>query len=202
MSHVKRTAPLSIFIFLSFITVLAQQHTAVHSDSVTWVNVTPANGGFTVLMPAKPFESVEPVASRPGVMNHTLWLETKLASYVVSYVEFPEDVTDPVLIKEILDRGREGGIRSSEAELKSETEIKLKGYFGREWSLKLPEGVLATARAYWVKRRLYQTLFLTSPKASDTPEAVKLRQEAATKFLDSFTLVDSVSISRGRTSEY
>jgi len=117
-------------------------------------------------------------------------LETKLAGYVVSYVVFSDDVTDPARIKDLLDRGREGGLASSGATLKSEKEIKLNDYFGREWLMELPSGLSATARAYWVKRRLFQTVFVTTPKSDDSPETKRLRQEAATKFLDSFTLSD------------
>jgi len=183
----KRTIFLSVLISLSFITVLAQQP-QVHTESGAWINIVPDNAGFTVLMPAKPSEKVDQVEGHPGVQNHTLTLETKLAGYVLSYVEFPEEVTDPVQIKAMLDRGRDGGVAASGGELSSEREIKLKGYFGREWSVKIPGGFLATARAYWVKRRLYQTVFVIIPSASEPPEITKLRQEAATKFLDSFTL--------------
>jgi hypothetical protein len=177
MSHVKRTILLSIFISISSATVLAQQSpppAVVHVESGTWINVAPANAGFTVLMPAKPSEKVEPMEGHPGVENHIL-------------------ITDPDAIKVLLDNGREGGIASSKAELSSEKEIKLNEYFGREWVMKLPEGLLATARAYWVKRRLYQTVFVIGPNASDPPEVTKLRQEVATKFLDSFTLSGDVS---------
>ena len=193
MSHVKITILLSIFISLSFITVLAQQQPAAYAESATWVNVAPADAGFAVLMPSKPSEKGEAVEGHPGVANHLMTLETKLAGYVVSYVQFPDDVTDPVAIKVMLDRGREGGITASKGELKSEKEIKLNGYFGREWVMELPGGLFATARAYWVKRRLYQTVFVTAPNASDPPEVIKLRREVATKFLDSFTLSGEVS---------
>lgn len=184
----KRAILLTTFISLSFITVLAQQQPAAHPESGTWISLVPDNAGFTVLVPAKPSEEVEPMKGHPGVENHTLTLETKLAGYVVSFIEFPDNITDPDLIKEMLDRGREGGLAASRGELSSEKEIKINGYFGREWTMKLPGGFLATARAYWVKRRLYQTVFVINPSASDPPEVAKLRQEAATKFLDSFTL--------------
>jgi hypothetical protein len=115
-------------------------------------------------------------------------LETKLAGYVVSYVEFPDEITDPEAIKEMLDRGREGGIASSKATLTGEKEVKLKQFLGREWTMKLPDGLVSTARAYWVKRRLYQTILVTSPTADDSAELIKLRQDVATRFLDSFTL--------------
>jgi len=191
MSDVKRSILLSIFISLSFIPVLAQQPPD-HPEAGAWINVAPDNAGFTVLLPAKPADKVDPVAGHPGVENHTFTLETTLAGYVISYVSFPDEINDPEVIKQMLDRGREGGIEASGGELVSEKEIKLNGYFGREWSLKLPAGLTTTARAYWVKRRLYQTVFVKSPKANDSPEVIKLRQQAETKFLDSFALSDDL----------
>ena len=164
----------------------------VQPESGTWVKVAPANSGFSVLIPGKPAEQAQPVAGHQGLENHLLTLETEIGGYVVSYLEFPDDVTDPDLIKLMLDRGREGGIASSGGELVSETEIKLNGYFGREWNMKLPGGLTATARAYWVKRRLFQTVFVKSPKATDSAEVLKLRQQAETKFLNSFALADDI----------
>ena len=189
---VKRTILLATLLSLSFITVLAQQLPAAQSESATWVNVAPADSGFTVLMPGRATEASQPLDGHPDLANHLLTLETELGGYVVSYLDFPDDVTDPAKIKVMLDRGREGGVASSGGELVSETEIKLSGYFGREWNMKLPGGLTATARAYWVKRRLLQTIFVKSPKASDSPEVIKLRQQAETRFLDSVALSDDL----------
>lgn len=157
-----------------------------------WINGAPDSAGFTILMPGKPTEQTQPVKGQPGVENHLLMLETELAAFVVSYVVYPEVVTDPVQIKDLLDRGREGGLAKSEAILKSEKEIKFGDYLGREWQIELPGGFSATARAYWVKRRLFQNIFVAAPKADDSAELKRLRQEAATKFFASFTLSDDV----------
>jgi hypothetical protein len=143
-------------------------------------------------MPGKPSEQTQPMEGRPGVEHHLLMVETKLAGFVVSYVVFPEVVTDPADIKVLLDRGREGALSSSGATLKSEKEIKLNDYFGREWLMDFPSGFSGTARAYWVKRRLLQAIFVIAPKSDDSPEIKRLRQEAATKFFDSFRLSDDV----------
>jgi len=195
----KRTVLLATFISLSFITVLAQQQPADPQqlagriESGTWVTVAPVNAGFSILMPAKPSEDVQSLEGHPGMENHLITFETKLAGYVVSYLQFSDEVTDPALIKVMLDRGREGGIASTGGKLKSEKEIKLNNYFGREWLMELPGGLSATARAYWVKRRLYQTVFVITPNANDSPEVIKLRDEARTRFLDSFSLSGDVN---------
>src|SRR5688572_25364916 len=144
-------------------------------------------------MPGKATEKVTPVQGQAGVENHVITFETELAAYVMAYAQFPDEVTDQDAIKRMLDSGRDGGIASSKGELKSEKEIKLNGYSGREWVMELPGGLFATARAYWIKRRLYQTIVVIALKASDTPELTKLRREVATKFLDSFTLGGEVS---------
>jgi hypothetical protein len=184
----KKLILLLTFLLLSIASARAQQPpAAVNPEAGAWIKLEPANAGFTVLMPGKPSESTTSL-DRPGVTNHELTLETKLAGYVVTYVEFPEEVTDPADVKTILDSGRDGGVASSKGELTSEKEIKLKQFAGREWLMKLPNGLVATARAYWVKRRLYQTILVITPNANDSPELIKLRQEAGNKFLDSFTL--------------
>jgi hypothetical protein len=185
---VKKTLLLATLISLSFITVLAQQPAAVHPESGTWIKVAPENSGFVVQMPGKPAEKAEPVAGHPGLENHLLTFETALGGYVVSYLQFPDEITDPDLIKVMLDSGREVGLSRSGGELISETNIKLSGFMGREWNLKLPPGLTAIARAYWVKNRLYQTIFVMSPRANDTEAEIKLRQQAQTKFLNSFAL--------------
>lgn len=186
-----KTLFLTTFLVLGFATVLAQQpqpSPVVFPESGAWTNGAPATAGFTIQMPGKPTERVQPLEGRPGIENHLLMLETKLAGYVVSYVQFPDDVTDPVIIKGLLDRGRDGGVSSSGGTLKSEKEIKLNDYLGREWLMDLPNGLTATARAYWVKRTLFQTVFVTTPKSDDSAEVKKLRQQTETRFLDSFTL--------------
>jgi hypothetical protein len=190
---VKKALLGSIFIFLSSITVLAQQSAAGYIESGTWVNVAPANSGFAVLMPAKPTEGAQPVEGHPDLENHLFKLDTKLGGYVVSYSQLHEDVTDHEQIKLLLDRGREGAVAKSGGEIVSESDIKLGAYFGREWGLKLPKGLTATVRAYWVKRRLYQTVFVQSPNENDSAEIIKLRQQAETKFLNSFKLSNDVS---------
>lgn len=142
-------------------------------------------------MPAKPSEQVQGVDGHPALQNIILGLETKLAGYAVSSVQFPNEITDPVAIKRMLDRGREGGIESSKGKLQSEKEIKLGPYFGREWIADLPGNLQTTARAYWVKRRLFQTIFVEPVNAGELADVTKIRRDAKAKFLDSFTLSDT-----------
>jgi len=188
---VKKISSVLVFIFLSCISVLAQQRTPapLGGASANWIDIAPEKAGFTLLMPGKPSERIEPVKSTPGAENHIFALETDPAGYVFSYVQFPDDVTDPTAIAGMLDAGREGSIAATGSKLKSEKQIRLNEHYGREWLLEMPGGFTALDRSYWVKRRFYQLLFITSPKPNDTRETVELQQELANKFFDSFQVV-------------
>jgi hypothetical protein len=182
-----------VFIFLSFLAAPAQRHAMPPAAAPeAWINVAPANAGFSVLMPGKPTEKIQPMASTPGAENHIFMLETGPAGYVFSYVQFPEDITEPNAIAGMLDAGREGSIAAIGSKLKSEKQIRLNEHYGREWLLEMPGGFTAIDRSYWVKRRFYQLLFITSPKPNDTRETIGLQEELANKFFDSFRLVSEV----------
>jgi hypothetical protein len=189
---VKKISSVFVLVFLSFISVPAQQHptAAAAADSAAWVNIAPANAGFTLLMPGKATEKVSPIASAPEAEHHIFVLETGPAGYVFSYTQFPGDVTDPTAISGMLDAGREGSIAATGSKLKSEKEIRLKEHYGREWLLDMPGGLTAIDRSYWVGRRFYQLLFITAPKPNDTRETIELQQELANKFFDSFRVGD------------
>lgn len=188
----KKISSVLVLVFLSFIPVAAQQHTTAPAAAAPagWINIAPANAGFTLLMPGTPTEKVEPITSTPGAENHIFSLETASAGYVFSYVQFPDDVTDPTAIAGMLDAGREGSIAATGSKLKSEKQIRLNEHYGREWLLEMPGGFTALDRSYWVKRRFYQLLFITSPKPNDTRQTIELQQELANKFFDSFRVVD------------
>lgn len=176
-------------VLLTVASALAQEQTAakVHVESGKWLEVSPADAGFTVLMPGMPSKIAAPDGPT-GVNHRVMALETKLLGYVLSFAQFPEEVKDPQQIKEMLDGGRDRGISQGHAKLISEKEIKLDDYSGREWQMELEGGLVATARAYWVKRWLYQVLVVRVPNPDQTAEEKKLAEDSMIGFLDSFTL--------------
>src|ERR1044072_3745287 len=121
----KKSLLLLVLLF-TVVSAMGQTPAAKSGDpeSGPWTTVSPANGVFTVMLPGKASETTAAVEGRPGIENHVLTLETKLAGYVVSFLEFPEEIVDPAAVRTILDSGREGGLASSKAELVSEKEIK------------------------------------------------------------------------------
>ncbi|HEX5709318.1 MAG TPA: hypothetical protein VFX96_18600 [Pyrinomonadaceae bacterium] len=171
---------------------------AVEQNAAAWKKLAPAGSGFTALMPGTASEQTAPVKSARGdLQNHLFTLETPLAAYIVSYVEFPEPVTDPETIKRMLDGGRDSGLSSASATLRSEREIKIDGHPGREWVMGVQGKFVAHARAYWVKQRLYQALIIMEDAPANASAAtLKLREDTVAKFLNSFALADEAAATR------
>lgn len=167
------------------------QQGATTQVETPWEKFSPEGGGFAVLFPSKPTGSEESIKTQIGTLMHHMYsLETATSFFMVSYVDYPEPVTDRALINTMLDAGREGGLEATHGELKSEKEIKIGENLGREWVVNIPGGGLARARAYWVSRRLYQAVIMM-PETKNI-EAEKSRDATMSKFLDSFVLTDSV----------
>lgn len=151
-----------------------------------WEKFAPAGGDFSVLMPGKPVKTDQEMQTAFGkLVNHMFLLQSGEAVYMVSYGDFPEPVSDPAVIKRMLDSARDNAIQATSGRLKEEKEIKLGGHTGRELLVVLPAG-LTRARAYWVGKRLYQVVVLMPEGKGAAGE--KAREETMAKFLDSFAL--------------
>lgn len=163
----------------------------VERDSGVWKKFSPPGSGFTISMPGAPSQQTNSLDTKLGKLdNHMFSLSTSTAGYIVSYAEFPEVITDPDAIKRMLDGGRDQALSTSGAKLKSEKTIKLNEHPGREWSVEVPGSFVATARVYWVKRRLYQTIIVMMETKDSAPEVIKVHEQAIARFLDSFALVE------------
>lgn len=166
-----------------------QTDVPIERDPGAWKKFSPQGNSFTVSMPGAPSEETTSLDTKLGkIDNHMFSVSTSMAGYIVSYAEFPEVITDPDTIKRMLDGGRDQALSTAGAKLKSEKIIKLDEHSGREWAVEVQGSFVATARAYWVKRRLYQTIIVMMETTNSTPEVVKLREQASAKFLDSFAL--------------
>lgn len=203
MKRCARTFLLGVVLFGCAVApaVRAQEQTGpVESDAAAWKKFAPEGGGFTVLMPGTVSEEKQPIESEAMKIENRLYsVETKLGVYMITYADFPEVITDAALIQRMLDGGRDKALSNTKGKMVSETNIKLDGYAGREWLVEIPGGtvvpggIVARARAYWVKRRLFQILVLREEEPNATPERVRIREGATMKFLDSFALTGATA---------
>ena len=160
---------------------VAQAQTQTIQDSKAevreWQKFTSTKGGFSVLMPAVPTETVKPGNPQEGKgesHQFLLGLENENV-YMVEYIEFPNLPSQlmPSQIDEFLNAFRDGAVKNNR--LLKEQSIALDGYPGREIEVETSNQIIKI-RAYWTHSRLYAL-------------AVVAAKEEADRFFNSFRLV-------------
>ncbi len=150
-----------------------------------WVDFESDEGEFAVLMPANPQTQRKTVPTPIGPMKVVMYTHDAGAeAYIVGFSDYPKAVLEKLTPEKMLSDGVKGGIAKIRGTKKSEKNINLDGYPGKEYtftipSSRIPGGGKGKARMYMVENRLYQILALGKKSA---PEA------DFNKFLDSFEL--------------
>jgi hypothetical protein len=191
----KQSATLALA-FLSVITGTFQQETAggqpttkarfpeQNASQAAWREFSPRLAGFSVLMPGTPKEETEtkefPVVGKG--MVHLFVLANEYGVYVVGYLEVPGLAQQSQSFCDSFGKGflagiGEGTAKGAGGKVVKDSDISMGSYPGKEILIQVPAG-LATARAFFIKRRGYQ-LIAVPPSGSDDAGNVK-------KFLDSF----------------
>jgi hypothetical protein len=157
-------------------------------DPKAWKLFSSSEGGFSVVLPAELKQRTQSLATIRGPAQMHLFEAETFAGYQVMYMSFRESLEeDAELVKQMLDDGRDGGVRNVNGQLLEETEIKLDGHAGRALKVRLTNGDIIRSRLYVAGHRLYVVSILTPDKDSSEP-IVRFHEEVANKFLDSFKL--------------
>lgn len=153
------------------------QQTAKRTTARPWIEFSPRDGGFSILMPRQPTRETEQVETHRGMMETVLFsVKTNTANYWLVYYELPLLLSGEDDINLGLDSARNKALENGE--LISETRITLDGYLGREIKARKPD-CFYIIRMYLVNQRLYMASVVT----------IKGIVPADTiRFLDSFKL--------------
>jgi|RhiMetdeSRZDD1v2_1073273.scaffolds.fasta_scaffold335234_2 hypothetical protein len=163
---------------------LLKQPNASQGAQSAWREFSPRQAGFSVLMPGMPKEETEikdfPVVGKGTV--HLFVLSGEYGVYVVGYLEVPGLARQSPSFCDSFGKGflagiGEGTAKGAGGKVIKDSDISFGSYPGKEILIQVPAG-LATARAFFIKRRGYQ-LVAVPPSGSDDAGYVK-------KFLDSF----------------
>ncbi len=151
-----------------------------------WQVFSPADGGFSILMPGEPTEDIRSGSSIPGAGDlhlFLLFLEGDTVAYGVGYRDFPDTASElsPSRVEELLDKFRDSLVRNDK--LQGERRIKLDGYAGREIDIESPQGFVSKVRIYWVRGRFYQLVVGAASRSAFPKEA--------DRYFDSFKLIEN-----------
>jgi len=167
--------------------VVAQQS---RSDKA-WQELVSTAGRFRVLLPDIPEERFVPITGQ--IVNtemRTYFVRTSVASYVVTYTDFPNVAKDPRSLRKSFDDVREGLLSNGRLRLLSEKNITMGNVPGRE--IVFDDGAnVVTSKMYFVNGRLYQLMFLR-PQLSGMPDdMVRFYDGLSSKFFGSFKTDDA-----------
>jgi hypothetical protein len=194
VNHLKQIVLLLTFMFAGFAVCPAQKATPPAAETpapertpANWKEFVSAAGGFSILFPGAPSNSVQKIE---GGEIHFHRLRTQ-AEYSVIYADSPAPIESEETARNVLDGGAQGAVASLSGELLELKEITLVAHPGRALKAKLPDGKILRARMFLVRQRLYQ-IAITTPAESGSPvEQTTFYELAASKFLNSFKLAEA-----------
>ncbi len=160
-------------------------------NSAQWQQFTVREGGFSIFLPRKPKETIEPVGMGAGAGTlHNFFVELQNSTYGISYADFPNISGDlnAQQINDLLDSVRDGVV--GKGKLLKERSITINGYVGKEIEFVDVDKLNYKTRIYWVKQRLYQQIVVS-------PNPRLILAQDTNKFLDSFKLL-AISAQQGK----
>jgi hypothetical protein len=137
-------------IFALLVSLLVLTEAAAQTEQSGWEEFAPEGGGFSILFPTKPVETINKKA------NYTLHSFTSTAgrgTYVASYTDYQQIKSEPAAF---LVANRDRFNKSLQATLVSSREITLNGHTGLEFTSEHPAANIKS-QLFLVGNRLFQT---------------------------------------------
>jgi len=157
-------------------------------SSPAWKEFSSAEGRFSILFPGDPVLETKVIDAAPGVQFHLHVHTVKTGvECSVMYADYPIEVSDPAVVKRVLDDGAKGAVASVNSELLELKEITLDGHPGRYLKERMPGGEIMEVKMIMVGQRLYQVA-ITLPRDDGASATRKASEKMADKFLSSFKL--------------
>jgi hypothetical protein len=157
-------------------------------DDHVWQTFSPPEGYFKVDLPSAPYEVIVPVNLGTELISMRAYrLETPVAAYLVSYVDYSRSLVDPAEIEKAFDGGSNRLTETAKGYVISQKKIATGNIPGRE--VVIENGVaVVKLRMYLVKNRLYQVV-VSYPDPNNTSEGlVKFYNANNARFFDSFVI--------------
>jgi len=143
------------------------------------LDFTSKEGGFSVILPAKPTEAIKEVPTPAGpLVNKIFQASDGKSIFTVVCADFPGDIT-PEQVEPLLDGIRTGYVSSTNGKVTEDKKVRFEELPGREVTLEVGEAI-QRARYFLRGDRIYQ-LIVVQTRPNDNPEAFR-------RFVASFRL--------------
>lgn len=157
--------------------------TLLFHHSPSWKQFTSSEGYFSISLPGTPSVEKYPMDTAQGTVNiNSYWLETKTATYMVSYYDYSDLIIQQLTSEQILESGKNEAVANVNGKLQSESTISSENYPGKQYVIAYGDGkTTASIRLYLVDHRLYHLVAVTSNNNANS--------QKVSKFLDSFQII-------------
>lgn len=145
-----------------------------------WTAFSPEGGRFRIEMPAPPKVGTTTISASNGTSPMTeAVVQMPGATYVASYIDYPDRVAMAHSSEVLLDRARDG--MASGRTIRGERKLTAGRSAGREFVIVESNGTVNAVRLYWARNRLF-TLAVTGRQGVETAPDTQ-------RFLDSFAII-------------
>ena len=175
---------------------------AVEYNPNAWKEFSSREGRFSIRFPGTPVAVASTIQTSQGaVSTHKFLLKLPESYYHISYLDYPTYADTDEFASKTLQAGRDGMLANNQSmELIGERQVTQNGFKGSEYLILQNKFSFGIIRAFVIHGRLYQLGVLAptdaafrraqpSARAEDRTEFFNL---LATRFLDSFKLLESV----------
>jgi hypothetical protein len=136
---------------------------AAQTEQTGWEEFAPEGGGFSVLVPTKP---VETITTKPNYTMHSFTTTAGRGTYVVSYTDYQRIKLGPAAF---LAANRDRFNKGLQAKLVSSREITVDGHTGIEFTSENP-AVNIRGQLFLIGKRMFQTASVVYKDADQTRE--------------------------------
>lgn len=141
---------MKIILAFAILMTIAAAAAAQTTEQTGWVEFAPEGGGFSMLFPIAPVETIK---EKPTYTLHSFTTTSGRATYVASYTDYKEVKGDRAAF---LTANRDRFIKGLQATLISSREITLDGHTGLEFTSENPAANIKS-QLFLVGKRLFQT---------------------------------------------
>ena len=159
------------FIFSCVLVAVIAATAAAQTEQTGWEEFAPEGGGFSMLFPTKP---VETITAKPNYTMHSFTITSGRATYVGSYTDYQKIKLGPAAFLTV---NRDAFNKTLQAKLVSSREITLNGHTGIEFISENPAANIRS-QLFLIGKRLFQTASIVFKDVDQTREV--------NRFFDSF----------------
>jgi|SRR5687767_590712 len=141
--------------------LFAVANAAAQADPLGWEEFAPEGGGFSILFPNKP---VETISKRTNYTLHSFTTTVGRATYVATYSDYEQVKAKPAAF---LEANRDRFNKGLQATLISSREITVDGHTGLEFTSETPAANVKS-QLFLIGKRMFQTATMVFKDVDET----------------------------------